>query len=66
LWVICLMHGKKLMADQVVTRGQCSGDGDGSFESVENSVTCPYTLVLGSGYETLFEDLDYSSSLVSQ
>jgi hypothetical protein len=53
------------MADQVVTRGQCSGDGDGSFESVEDSVTSPDTLVLGSGYETLFEDLD-CSNLVNQ
>jgi hypothetical protein len=59
------MHSKELMADQVVTRGQCSGDGDGSFESVEDSVTGPDTLVLGSGYETLFEDLD-CSNLVNQ
>jgi hypothetical protein len=49
------------MADQVVTRGQCSGDGNSSLKSVEDSVTGPDTLVLGSGNETLFEDLDCSS-----
>lgn len=58
LRVVGLVHGDKLVSDEIVASHQGSRDGGSPVQRVQDGITSPLSSILGTGNEALLVDLE--------
>lgn len=65
LWIVGLMHGNQLMADEILAWCQSCRDCNCPFECVGDLVASPFARVLGSADESSMSDFELQDQKIS-